>query len=538
VLRLASHWPWSPLGALLSLSMAATVACSRSSATADGGVTTAGGPRSSASGKTTAAGASSQRFVVSWSPTTGKGKISQHYDDGATAHLCLQCSYPGYTGGLVIGSYSGSGFEYVPPSPIRGFASWNVFCAQDESIWDQASAREYSFGWSENFGTGPDGERLEYSGGAVEEQGPNRVVLRARNRGGCYTVAKRLVWPAEARFILVATGITNTCREPVVFDFWTGDDPWLGKYRSSEGDVGYTDSELLRVETKVDPASFSFGGVYDLGNSQAGEREGSFSGAANFIMLAPAQPAPDRIYFANRFAHKDDELQAGRPLDNKTMLAFNLGWLDLELAAQETLSFGYALGLAHSEGKPEPPKAPTIPAEAWQSLSPRPHPRRSLRFDREHIELTVTADHLDVTGRYGLANDGALPRQIGIFYPFPSDADHPVPDYVKLDGLPLQRFSAQGARWPLRLPPRGDKSFTVSYRQRHKSKQATYIVTSAARWGTPIRQAEFVIRYPVTFRNVKISFPSDSLRQAGGQMVYQFARAPFAPDRDVVITWN
>ncbi|MBI4706121.1 MAG: hypothetical protein HY744_33925 [Deltaproteobacteria bacterium] len=491
------------------------------------------GPSARPAGSATAA-----RFEVGWDARTGKGPLRQRYDDGAVASVCLQCGFPGYTGGLVIGSFSGSGFEYRPPRPLRGYETLNVFCAQDESIWDRASSAEYAFGWSENFGTGPDGRRLEYVSGEISERGPGRVLLRARNRGGCYEVDKSLFWPAEARYLVIGTAIRNVCPESVSFDFWTGDDPWLGRYRSSEGDVGYTDRTLVRVESRIEPREFRFGGVYDLGNSAAGEREGGFSGAANFIMPRPGGRAPDRIYFANRFAHGDDEIHPGRPLDNKSMLAVNLGWLGLELAPGASASFVYALGLAHASGEPRPPQAPSIPAQDWSAIEPAPSAFAAVRFDSERIELHLGQTELEVRGRYVLAHDGERPTSIGIHYPFPEGALHPPPHYLALDGRVLTGFPASGARFAVDLPARGTASFEVVYRQRHGDHSATYIVTSARRWGRPIRRAEFLLRYPRAWRSVHVSYPADAVRPRGDEIEYRFARTDFVPGEDVVVSWQ
>lgn len=512
---------------LISMLAAAVGACSRS-------------PRSGvgASPDASSAAAVSSRFEVGWDPRTGKGVVRQRFDDGAVASVCLHCGFPGYTGGLVIGSYSGSGFEYRPPKPQRGFDALNVFCAQDESIWDRASSEEYTYGWSENFGTGRDGRRLEYVSGQVDERGPERVVLRSRNRGGCYQVDKALLWPREARYLVIRSELRNVCEEPVTFDFWTGDDPWLGRYRSSEGDVGYTDRALVRVESRIEPRAFRYGGVYDLGNTAAGEQEGAYSGAANFIMPRPGGRPPDRIYIANRFAHTDAEFTPGRPLDNKSMLAFNLGWLAVELGSAESLSLVYALGLARSEGAPQPPEVPAIPEEHFRAFDPAPSPHAAMRFDFEHIELRLTAVELFVHGRYVLANDGDQPARIGIYYPFPVDELHPSPHRVSLDGHPLERWEPAGATFGIQLPARGTTTFEAEYQQKHGGNKATYIVTSARRWGRPIRRAEFVVRYPKALREVQVSYPADERRELASEVEHRFVRDDFMPTKDVVITWQ
>ena len=101
------------------------------------------------------------RFGLEWSPASGRGSVTETLANGDTLATCFHCAYPGYTGGLVIGSYGASGMAFHPHEPIRGYSEINVFCAQDESIWDLDEEAEYTYGWSENFGDGPDGKPLK-----------------------------------------------------------------------------------------------------------------------------------------------------------------------------------------------------------------------------------------------------------------------------------------------------------------------------------------------------------------------------------------
>ncbi|MFH1132218.1 MAG: hypothetical protein V1754_12850, partial [Pseudomonadota bacterium] len=232
-------------------------------------------------------------FKVDWDAKTGKGTVQQNLSSGDVIHTCFHCGYKGYTGGLVIGSYNGSGYGLYPKKPIRGFNKINVFCAQDESIWDHKEKTEYSYGWSENFGKGNDGARLEYVRGRILEQTPQRLVFQSENAGGCYRVTKVAYARAQKPWWLIATRITNSCKEPVKFDFFSGDDPWLGLYKSSDGDVGWTTDGLIRNEAYFGFGQFPAGGLYDLGNQELGQKEGSFSNQANFFFLDPAVSLPD-----------------------------------------------------------------------------------------------------------------------------------------------------------------------------------------------------------------------------------------------------
>jgi hypothetical protein len=211
--------------------------------------------------------------------------------------------------------------ELRPRQPIRGYDSINVFCAQDESIWDLDEQAEYTYGWSENFGTGPDGKRLEYVRGQVLEHDDAHVVMSSENAGGCYQVSKVVTTSAEWRYWIIASRIQNRCAHPVHFHFHSGDDPWIGRYASAEGDVGWTEAGLVRKETGFLAGEFTAGGLYDLGNSERGQTDKRFSNQADFFALDPTLPLPDFTGFANRFAHHPGEIDGKKPLENRTMIA-------------------------------------------------------------------------------------------------------------------------------------------------------------------------------------------------------------------------
>lgn len=146
------------------------------------------------------------------------------------------------------------------------------------------------------------------------------------------------------------------------FDLWTGDDPWIGLYASSEGDVGWTPKGLVRNETAFGTGQFTIGGLCDLG--KVGEKPGSFSNQANFFALDPALPLPDFAAFANRFAHGTKDVDPRRPLDNKSMTALNLGWRARTLAPGEAMDLALALGMARTRDgdAAEPETLPQLPA--------------------------------------------------------------------------------------------------------------------------------------------------------------------------------
>ena len=516
-------------------------------------------------------------FEVAWDPGTGKGMVTQRMPDGDRYDLCLQCRYPGYAGGLWVGSMNGSGLLWTPADPSAGFPTLNLFCAQDESLWDHAEEVEYDSGWSENFGRGDDGVRMEYLDGEILRDGADgELALRSLNRGGCWEMTRYLLWPRGAAHVLIAAHLRNACHAPRRFSFWTGEDPWIGTYKTSEGDVGWTDDGLVRTEAVVDPSAFRWGGLYDLGNALAGEAAGSFSGAANFIMPDPSTP-PDRVLFANRFAHGADEVTPGKPLDNETLTAINLGWVDRELAPGETFRVVYAMGRASTpwegrpapmwegrpapmwEGRPAPnrpetglPQVPEIPAEDWRfdrvfhratedtirkgPAATAPRFDLPIRFKEEMISVTVEPPWLIVDGLYIFENQTDGPHQATMFYPVPVDDTHALPEAWEVQGA-RWRKAPKGILWRLELGPRQERSVTVTYRQRCATSEARYILTSTARWGAPLDKGAYEVRWPADLPGVGVSY--DGERSIDGeQAVLRFTREDFLPDRDLLIHWT
>lgn len=499
--------------------------------------------------KTAAPKTTLPRLVLKWDPLTGKGDVRHHLASGDLLRTCFHCGYAGYTGGLVIGAHNGSGLGFYPRRPIHGFRQINVFCAQDESIWDRSEKREYTYGWSENFGKGDDGVRLRYVRGRIIERSPARLVLQSENAGGCYRVTKLAYTRATARWWIIATRITNRCNRPVRFDFFSGDDPWLGLYRSSDGDVGWTPSGLIRNERALPVGAFTSGGIYDLGNRTLGQREGSFSNQANFFGLDPALPLPDLALFANRFAHAASEVDPRRPLNNKTLTALNLGWVDRTLQPGQGLTTAFALGLAETGTPGTIPRLPAISVADWSVW--RRHLKEDLGsgaagaivFAAERVELELTPDALAVTGTYYLRNTGAAAAAMTIAYPILSARDRPAPASISVDGRSVAVRSASGARHPaahfqVRVPARGLARFVIRYTQRHSRRRAGYLVTSALRWPGPIGRAVFVIRHPSSMGRVKVSYPIARTQRFGKTTELLIVRQPFVPTRELELSWR
>jgi hypothetical protein len=431
-----------------------------------------------------------------------------------------------------------------PRKPLRGYNAINVFCAQDESIWDLDEQAEYTYGWSENFGTGPDGQRLEYVRGRVLENDQTQVVLESENAGGCYRVSKVALTHAEWRYWIIATRIQNRCAHPVRFHFHSGDDPWIGRYASSDGDVGWTPTELVRREKGFGAGQFIAGGLYDLGNSELGQTDAGFSNQANFFALDPALPLPDFSAFANRFAHNETEIDVNKPLDNKTMTALNMGWRNRTLAPLQSMDMTMALGLATTGEPGTIPRLPPMDDDSWSTwrrfLQPAPS-SGDVHFAAERVELDVVEGQVTVRAEYHLSNPSANAQGLRIAYPILISRERLAPEEVMVDDHPLPVILGDpgqvAAQFPITIPAHGIRSFRVRYQQRLLGHQAVYLVTSALRWPRPIDRAVFVISHPANWRNVVLSYPILNRETANGKTTLIATMQPFRPDREISLRW-
>ena len=485
-------------------------------------------------------------FKVNWSPGTGRGRVAQTMANGDRYGICFQCRYEGYAGGLYVGNMNGSGFLWLPVSPVFGFTRLNIFCAQDESLWDEETGTEYAPGWSENFGKGDDGRRLEYVKGAVLSDGKDGdVVLRSVNEADCYRVTRYLLWPRGGVYVLLAVYLQNMCGDVKRISFWTGDDPWIGLYKSSDGDVGWHRAGIVRMETAVKGEDFGWGGLYDLGNTALGQTAEGFSNVANFIFPDPGGPPPDRVYFANSFAHEDRDIDPVRPLDNKTLTALNLGWVNRKLAPGQEVRIAYALGKAETGNPGELPQVPVIPQKQWdfdRSLHQSPGPTggtppgREVSFRAETIRMEVTDDKLRVVGTYHLRNRTPASVATTLLYPFPVDDAHSYPHSIVVDGA-TKRPAENGVILALSFGPQEERTFEVEYEQSLAEPNATYILLSTQAWGEPLEHGLYEVSWPADFKDVRISY--DGKRTTThGRTTLSFERSNFLPDRDLTVSWS
>lgn len=152
---------------------------------------------------------------------------------------------------------------------------------------------------------------------------------------------------AGRNFIDLIIDIKNASTRFIAIDYAYGDEPWIGDFGTSRGDVGWYPDGLVTKETYIDPWKYNIAGFWDAGNPEINER-GDFTGLANYIQWIGKPPT--MVYFSNDFY----SVNPARPLADEKQRLLNLVWKGIILAPQEVeriqLRIGYSTSPVYEFG--------------------------------------------------------------------------------------------------------------------------------------------------------------------------------------------
>jgi hypothetical protein len=163
--------------------------------------------------------------------------------------------------------------------------------------------------------------------------------------GGMSLKMDRIVtYRAGDPYFVLAVSLQNVGDRDVPYYYLYGDEPWVGDYGSSAGDVGWVKDRLFFFEGTVDLKKYGFAGMYDLGNPVIGEHSQDFTRTANFAeWLGPNRP--DLVYFSNDDKRYPDE-SARIPLSSVLNRIMVMQWGPRTLKPGQVSTYVLALGMA------------------------------------------------------------------------------------------------------------------------------------------------------------------------------------------------
>lgn len=149
-----------------------------------------------------------------------------------------------------------------------------------------------------------------FEGSRVVESSRERFIVSSRHL--IKTEHSRLkmdrfaFFTAGEPYFVLAVRIKNIGKMPARYVWTYGDEPWLGNFGSSLGNVGWSAGSLHLYEGAIDTKNNSFIGMVDIGNPLAGKPANTFTRKANFIEWL-GDSRPNMAYFSNQLGKFADE---------------------------------------------------------------------------------------------------------------------------------------------------------------------------------------------------------------------------------------
>lgn len=299
------------------------------------------------------------RLEYEWFRWDGSGFVRNIFPDGRKLRVCFS-RFVTDNGGEVKGLILGGGLPFA-----EGKKHGNNYDDTGMAYYDGATWHHIWCNANEAFILGPQQDYKvephdwEFRGSRVLEEDGQHLLLnsshRIRHETTLLDVDRFALFQAGKPYFLLAQRVRNNGRLPVRYSWVYADEPWVGSYGSSRGNVGWSSGRFHYYEGKLDPGSSSFAGIADMGNPAAGEISGSYSGMANFIEWFGSRP-PTFVYFANQIGRFAEEGQKV-PFASLMNRCIGLEWWPEPLAPGDEHIYLLAIGMAEKgvDGNPVKP---------------------------------------------------------------------------------------------------------------------------------------------------------------------------------------
>ncbi len=155
------------------------------------------------------------------------------------------------------------------------------------------------------------------------------------------TIRRWVYSQAGKNYIELIIDIFNNSERIISIDYAYGDEPWIGDFGTSRGDVGWYSGGIITRESYIDPVRYNFVGMWDVGN---GREDGDFSGYANYIEWI--RPVPTMVYISNDF-HSVNEKRFLNSHDNRII---NIVWKGRKIYPKSSERIHLRIGFAGRSG--------------------------------------------------------------------------------------------------------------------------------------------------------------------------------------------
>ena len=302
---------------------------------------------------------------LSWDRQTGKGVIKETRPDGSK-FLVVLSRYKedtGYPRGVFIGGDLPFGDVDRLKDRSRNNTGISFFDGDKwQHIWCSANEAVSIKG----IDTVIEPEEWKYLGSRVLKDTNREVLIQSMHEFSAFSVegvpvrmlmTRTLSKKGGDDYLLLKVQYKNGASYPIEYFYSYGDEPWVGEFGDSAGDVGWTDGRVFQRESYLLPRQHSFAGYWDTGNLLAGEPR-RFSGYADFVEWLSIPPA--LVYFSNSFSLS--HIKENRPLDSRDNRIINLVWFSETLQPGESKTYELAFGMARPDPRTGQPVKPPVNA--------------------------------------------------------------------------------------------------------------------------------------------------------------------------------
>jgi hypothetical protein len=291
-------------------------------------------------------------LTLEWNEREGRGFVHNVLGPGEallTSFGRYEDSDGKHPQGLFVGgslpdvAANASGQDESGMSYNDGKSWYHIWCNVNEGMQDDAAARmTFPGDW-------------RFLGSRVLLNDPTRVVLASRHElsftGGRLLMERFAHFTAGEPFFRLGVRVTALGPGPVEFSYVYGDEPWVGHFGSSDGNVGWVAEGLLYYEGPIDPLIHRWAGILD-----------ELTGFAAYIEWV-GEEIPSLAYVSNKpasFALPPLQI----PLHSNEVF-IGLEWTHRRLQPGESRSFYLIIGMAEADPRTKRPLRPAAAAKAW-----------------------------------------------------------------------------------------------------------------------------------------------------------------------------
>jgi len=288
--------------------------------------------------------------TTEWNAVKGRGFIKTVYPDGKKLIICLGRFKDEY-GRLASGAFIGGNLPTSDPDS-------HIF-DKNESGMAYFDSKKYYHIWcnvNEGFIADTDANTLisptswQFLDSKVLENSSTDYTLISRHKALVnnvpIAVERLLFYYVGDTYVILTTKLTNIGYKTSAFYYMYGDEPWIGNYGSSEGDIGWYKNGFITTERLINTDVNNYAGMFDYGNELAGEKH-VYTNKANFIEWQH-ENRPDIAYFSNNFGivgKANDKIS----LSSLTNRVIALQWGKFLLQPGQSVSFRIAVGMAGND---------------------------------------------------------------------------------------------------------------------------------------------------------------------------------------------